>query len=45
MTIGPNEEIREAVTRVCSQFDMNYWAQCEQEERELSGKLGDDGMR
>lgn len=27
----PHPEIRTAVTRVCSRFDMNYWSRCDEE--------------
>src|SRR3546814_8841475 len=31
--LNPYPEIREAVTKVCARFDMNYWARCGQEKR------------
>src|SRR3546814_14742328 len=31
--LNPYPEIRDAVGKVCAQFDMNYWSRCEQEQR------------
>ena len=30
--LNPYPEIREAVSKICSRFDMNYWARCDREQ-------------